>query len=252
MESEKKNHSRHLSSGQWFVQGMKNAIPVSLGYLAVSFALGIAARNAGMNVVQSVVMSASMLASAGQFALISLIGSGAGLLEIVTTSLIVNLRYFLMSCSLTQKLGKDVKFFHRFLIPFGITDEIFGLSVSVEGHLDPFYTYGMVVCAAPGWCLGTALGVAVGSILPQAVSGALVVLMYGMFLAIIVPPIKKNRSIGYLVAVSMLASWLMSVIPGLKNLTSGFRVIILTIVLSAAAAWTRPVDTENESGKHSF
>lgn len=234
------------SNKEWFLRGLKNAVPINLGYLAVAFAIGIAARNAGMNALQSGLMSATMLASAGQFALISLIDNGAGYFEIVTTSLIVNLRYLLMSCSLTQKLSEKTEKIHRFLIPLGITDEIYALSVTVEGGLNPFYTYGMTVCAAPGWILGTVLGVLVGNILPPSVSGALVVLMYGMFLAIVIPPIKKNHFIGLLVGASMLLSWLFSITPVLKELSSGFKVIILTVALSAAAAALKPVD---ETGK---
>lgn len=231
---------------QWFLRGMRNGIPICLGYFAVSFALGIAARNVGMNAAESFVMSLTMVASAGQFAAISLIGAGAGVIEMITTTLIVNLRYFLMSCSLTQKLDPRMKSGHRLALAYCITDEIFGLSSAVEGYLCPYYTYGITLISITGWCAGTILGVLVGNILPTILSNALGVAMYGMFLAIIIPPSKKNHFIGLLVAVSMLASWLFSVLPVLRNISSGFRVIILTILLAGFAAWIRPVPEETE------
>jgi len=242
---EKKKKQPHSRWG-WFLYGLRNGIPICMGYFAVSFALGIAARNAGMDAAQSFVMSLTMVASAGQFAAINLIASGAGVIEMITTSVIVNLRYFLMSCSLTQKLKADSGLQHRFLLAYCMTDEIFGLSVSVDGTLEPWYTYGITIVSVSGWCAGTVLGVLMGNILPVWASNALGVAMYGMFLAIIIPPAKKEHFIGGLVAVSMFASWLFTVLPGLKQISSGFRVIILTIVIAGVAAAVRPHDEEPE------
>ena len=154
--------SENKSSGSWFLKGMLAGIPICMGYFAVSFALGIAARNTGMNALQS-------------------FGAGAGFIEMITTTLIVNLRYFLMSCSLTQKLDPSMKPVHRFGLAYCITDEIFGLSVSVDGYLHPFYTYGITFVSVSGWCAGTVLGVIVGNILPAAAADAMGVAMYGMF-----------------------------------------------------------------------
>lgn len=229
---------------QWFLRGLRNGIPICAGYFAVSFALGIAARNIGMDWMQSFVMSLTMVASAGEFAAVTLISSAAGVVEMVTTSIIVNLRYFLMSCSLTQKLDPQLPFCHRFLLPYCITDEIFGLSVSVEGYLRPIYSYGITLISVAGWCGGTVLGVLVGNILPEALSSALGVAMYGMFLAIIIPPAKKDHFIGVLVFLSMLMSWLFSVVPVLRDISSGFRIIILTILIAGAAAMIKPVPDE--------
>ncbi len=229
-----------------FGKGLIAGIPICAGYFAVSFALGIAARGVGMNAPQSFIMSLTMVASAGQFAAITLIGAGAGVIEMITTSLIVNLRYFLMSCSLTQKLSPDLHPVHRFLLAQCMTDEIFGLSSAVEGYLSPFYTYGITVISVSGWCLGTVLGVLAGNILPEALTEALSVAMYGMFLAIIIPPAKKERFIGGLVFVSMLCSWLFSVLPILSGISSGFRVIILTLLLAGGAAVLRPIPETDE------
>ena len=236
--------SENKSSGSWFLKGMLAGIPICMGYFAVSFALGIAARNTGMNALQSFVMSLTMVAPAGQFAAIGLIGAGAGFIEMITTTLIVNLRYFLMSCSLTQKLDPSMKPVHRFGLAYCITDEIFGLSVSVDGYLHPFYTYGITFVSVSGWCAGTVLGVIVGNILPAAAADAMGVAMYGMFLAIIIPPAKKNHFVGGLVAVSMLGSFLFTVLPVLRSVSSGFRVIILTLVLAGAAALIRPIPSD--------
>lgn len=215
-----------------------------MGYFAVSFALGIAARNIGMTGMQSLVMSAGMVASAGEFAAIQLLSSGAGVVEMILTCIVVNLRYFLMSCSLTQKLSPKTRFVHRFFLSYCITDEIFGLSSAVKGYLCPFYTYGITVTSVAGWSAGTVLGVLVGNILPSRVVTALSVSLYGMFLAIIIPPARKDHFIGILVAISMLASFLFSILPGLRLISSGFRVIILTLLLAGAAAVIHPIEEE--------
>ena len=235
--------------GQWFLKGLRNGIPICMGYFAVSFALGIAAGNVGMNALQSFVMSLTMVASAGEFAAVTLIGTGAGALEMIMTTLVVNLRYFLMSCSVTQKLSEKTGWGHRLLIAYCMTDEIFGLSVSVDGFLCPFYTYGITVISVSGWTLGTVLGVTAGNLLPTMISQALGVAMYGMFLAIIIPPSRKERFIGGLVLISMSASWLFSVLPVLREIGSGFRIIILTLLLAGAAAAVRPVQEEHQESE---
>ncbi len=217
-----------------------------MGYFAVSFALGITARNCGLHAFQAFLMSLLMVASAGEYAAVTLIASGAGAIEMIITTLIVNLRYFLMSCSLTQKIRPGSSPIHRFLLPQGITDEIFGLSVSVEGWLNPLYTYGLLLISAAGWCAGTVLGVVMGNILPVWVTNGLSVAMYGMFLAIIIPPSRKSRFILGLVTVSMAASGLFAVLPGIRRVSSGFRIIILTVLIAGAAAWLRPIEEEDE------
>ena len=237
----------NMLSNYTFVRGMRDGIPICLGYFAVSFALGIAGRGVGMNAVQAFVMSLTMVASAGQFAAITLIGAGAGIIEMITTTIVVNLRYLLMSCSLTQKLSPETKLLHRLALSYCMTDEIFGLSISVDGFLRPVYTYGITVISVSGWCLGTILGVVAGNILPALVTNALGVAMYGMFLAIIIPPAKENHFLGALVAVSMAASGLFSVLPYLKAISSGFRVIILTILIAGIAAVIHPIEEPGDN-----
>lgn len=237
----------NMLSNYTFVRGMRDGIPICLGYFAVSFALGIAGRGVGMNAVQAFVMSLTMVASAGQFAAITLIGAGAGIIEMITTTVVVNLRYLLMSCSLTQKLSPETKLLHRLALSYCMTDEIFGLSISVDGFLRPVYTYGITVISVSGWCLGTVLGVVAGNILPALVTNALGVAMYGMFLAIIIPPAKENHFLGALVAVSMAASGLFSVLPYLRAISSGFRVIILTILIAGIAAVIHPIEEPGDN-----
>lgn len=237
----------NMLSNYTFVRGMRDGIPICLGYFAVSFALGIAGRGVGMNAVQAFVMSLTMVASAGQFAAITLIGAGAGIIEMITTTIVVNLRYLLMSCSLTQKLSPETKLLHRLALSYCMTDEIFGLSISVDGFLRPVYTYGITVISVSGWCLGTVLGVVAGNILPALVTNALGVAMYGMFLAIIIPPAKENHFLGALVAVSMAASGLFSILPYLRAISSGFRVIILTILIAGIAAVIHPIEEPGDN-----
>ena len=230
-----------MTNIKWFKKGAAAGIPICLGYFAVSFALGIAAKNVGMNGLQAFAMSAGMVASAGEFAAIGLLETGAGVLETVMTCIIVNLRYFLMSCAMTQKLSPDMKGIHRLGIAYCMTDEIFGLSVAVPERLNPFYTYGITLVSVAGWCAGTVLGVVAGNILPVWAVNALSVSLYGMFLAIIIPPAKKERFIGLLVLVSMAASFCFSILPGIKEISSGFRIIILTVAIAGIAAWVHPV-----------
>lgn len=237
----------NILSNYTFVRGMRDGIPICLGYFAVSFALGIAGRGVGINAVQAFVMSLTMVASAGQFAAITLIGAGAGIIEMITTTVVVNLRYLLMSCSLTQKLSPETKLLHRLALSYCMTDEIFGLSISVDGFLRPVYTYGITVISVSGWCLGTVLGVVAGNILPALVTNALGVAMYGMFLAIIIPPAKENHFLGALVAVSMAASGLFSILPYLRSISSGFRVIILTILIAGIAAVIHPMEESGDN-----
>lgn len=215
---------------------MRDGIPISLGYLAVSFTLGIAAKNAGFTPFQAMVTSLTINASAGEFAGFTLIASGAGYFQVALMELIANARYLLMSCALSQKLSPDTPIRHRMLIAFDVTDEIFGVSMATEGMLSPFYTYGVILVAAPGWAVGTYLGVLMGNLLPARLVSALSVGLYGMFIAVIIPPAKKDRVTAGVIAVSMLASLAFACLPGLSSVSEGTRTILLTLLLSGAAA----------------
>ena len=233
-----------------YFKGIRDGIPIALGYIAVAFTLGIAAKNAGLTALQSTVMSITNITSAGEFAALGLIASGATLLEMAATQLIINLRYCIMSCALSQRLDPKASFWHRLLIAFGITDEIFGLSICAEQNLTPFYIYGVMSIAIPGWALGTCLGTLSGNLLPAGLLRAMSIAIYGMFIAIIVPPCKKNRILAVLITVSMAASAGFTFLPGPARLSPGFRIIILTIVISGIAAVLFPIKENSGEENH--
>ncbi|MBQ8267747.1 MAG: AzlC family ABC transporter permease [Clostridia bacterium] len=234
-----------MSKFTLFKRGFKNGIPIFLGYLAVSFTFGIAARDAGLTSFQAVLISATNLTSAGQFAALGIIATQASYIEMALTQLVINLRYCLMSSSLSQRFDEKMKPHHRFFIAFGVTDEIFGVSSAyLQENVPPAYCYGLIAASWPGWVLGTALGCLSGSILPASVLSALGVALYGMFIAIIVPPTKNNRVLLGIVIISMLLSLVFAITPILKGISSGFRVIILTIIIAGAAAYFFPVEEE--------
>lgn len=232
-----------------FFQGIRAGVPIGMGYFAVSFTLGITARNAGLTPWQAMVMSMALHASAGQFAAIQVIASSAGFLEMAVTSFIVNLRYLLLSSSLSQKISSRTKSFHRFFMAFFVTDEIFGISAAQPGYVNPFYVYGAALVAAPSWEIGTFLGASVGNILPPSLANAMNVALYGMFLAIIIPPSKKDRFIAGIVVLSMAASLLFSLVPGIRDISDGFRIILLTVLIAGVAAVLRPIETSSKTAE---
>lgn len=229
----------------WLKKGITNGIPIALGYFAVSFTLGIAAKNAGLTALQAALASITNHASAGEFAGFTVIATLGTYFEIMLMTLIINARYFLMSCSLSQKFDAKIPFFHRLFMGFFVTDEIFGLAVSVPEKLNPMYIYGLALVASPGWTIGTYLGVVFGNILPANVVSALSVGLYGMFLAIIIPPARKDKIIAGVVASSMAVSFACTYLPIVKNIASGTRIIILTVAISLIAAVLFPIKEDN-------
>lgn len=227
-----------------FQKGVKDGIPIGLGYLAVSFTFGMMAVSGGLSIWQAVLISLTNLTSAGQFAGLDIILLGGSYWEMALTQLVINLRYCLMSFSLAQKIRRDVPWAHRYAVAFGITDEIFGVSASQPGKVSPYYNYGAMSMAIPGWVLGTLAGAISGSLLPEFVISALSVAIYGMFLAIIIPPAKTNKAVLGVVVSAMLVSSLFAVLPVLKNVSSGFVIIITTILVAGAAAILCPVKEE--------
>ena len=231
---------------KWFLKGMRHGVPIGLGYFAVAFTLGITAKNVGLTPIQSALMSFTMHASAGEFAVLTVIAAGSGYLEMAITQLVINLRYLLMSCALSQKVSEKLWYPHRFFVSYFITDEIFGISSTVDGYLNPWYSYGAACVASPGWVLGTFLGAVVGNILPANVASAMNVALYGMFLAIIIPPARKNKVIAVIVVASMLAScaftWGAELLSEYITLSSGMRILILTVVIAGIAAYVRPIE----------
>ncbi len=230
-----------------FSKGMRDGIPIALGYFAVAFTLGIAAKNAGFTPLQAMIVSLTNNASAGEFAGFTLISQGATYAELAIMIIVANARYLLMSCALSQKLSPDTPLIHRFLIGYDVTDEIFGICINAPGKLNPCYAYGAISIAIPGWALGTYLGVFMGNILPDNLVSALSVGLYGMFIAIIIPPASKNKILAVLIMISMLISFLFDKISFVASIPSGTRIIILTIVLSSLAAILFPIKEDNTS-----
>lgn len=230
-----------------FMKGLRDGVPIALGYFAVSFSLGIAARSAGFTALQALLMSLFNNASAGEFAAFTLISAGAGYLEVALMTLVTNARYLLMSCALSQKLSPSLPLHHRLLIGFDVTDEIFGVSIAYPGKLNPAYSYGVFLLALPGWALGTFFGVLMGNILPVRLVSALSVALFGMFIAVFMPPARKERVIGVLVVISMFCSWLLSTVDFFSFMSEGARVILLTVAISAIAAILFPIKDEEVS-----
>ena len=224
-----------------FVEGMRDGIPIAVGYFAVALSVGIAARNVGVDVFQGFLASALCMASAGEYALFTMIGAGATLLETALLTLIANARYFLMSCALSQKIDPRMRNYHRYTIGAVVTDEIFGVTVARQGFLEPAYNYGVILLAVPGWSVGTALGIIMGNLLPARIVSALSVALYGMFISVIIPPAKKSLPIALCVFFGFGMSFLFSVLKAAEALSPGTRTIILTVVISCAAALLFPV-----------
>ena len=229
------------SNGKCFARGLKAGVPIGLGYFAVAFTLGIAARNAGFTAFQAAFTSFLINASAGEFVGFSLIAAGAGYLEVAIMELVANARYLLMSFSLSQKLRAETPTWQRLVLGWYVTDEVFGVSIAEPGWLNPYYSFGAIALACPGWATGTFLGVVMGNVLPASVVSALSVGLYGMFIAIFVPPAKESRIVRALVLVSMGLSFAFARIPLFDGISSGIKTIILTVAISAAAAVLAPI-----------
>ena len=287
---------------QAFRDGVRDGMPIALGYLAVSFTLGTAIQKAGMTAFQGMLASLLNNASAGEYVGFALIAAGASYWEVALLTLITNARYLLMSCALSQKFAPGAPLIHRLLVGYDVTDEIFGISIARPGYLNPYYNYGAMAVAMPGWALsqklppetpvwhrmgvgfgitdeifaismarpgglepgyaygamaiaipcwamGTALGITAGNILPLRVVSALSVALYGMFLAVIIPPARNDKVVAGLVLLSFAASFLSVHLPALAGISGGTRTILLTVVIAGAAAVLFPIDRDEVSDK---
>lgn len=231
------------------IKGARDGVPIGLGYFAVAFSLGIAARNAGMNALQGFFLSFFGMASAGEYAAITVIAADAAYLEMALVTLVANARYLLMSFALSQRFDPAAPLRHRLAVGYSITDELFGIAVAQPKPLDPWYCYGSYLVAIPCWASGTAIGVIAGNVLPGRIVSALSVALFGMFLAIVIPPAKTDKVIRLFVALSFGASFAASrLFPALSG---GTRTILLTLILSGLAAGLFPIrdetDAENKS-----
>lgn len=226
---------------------MYDGIPIALGYLSVSFGFGILAVKCGLSVLSAGIVSLTNITSAGQAAGVDIIAAGGTIIEMILVQLTINIRYSLMGITLSQRLDKGFTLKHRLIASYGITDEIFVLCASQKDRLKPSYMYGMILVAALGWTSGTVIGAAAGQLLPQDITNAMGILLYGMFLAIIVPPSRKQISVLITVIISALISILFRFV--LDFVSGGFAVIISAVAASAVAAILFPVNIKDEEGE---
>ena len=215
---------------------MRAGIPICMGYFAVAIALGISARSAGITSLQAALTSLLINASAGEYVGFALIAAGASYVEVALMEAVANARYLLMSASLSQKLDGRTRLWERLLLGFTVTDEIFGASISVEGKLSPYFTYGAFIVATTGWTGGTFVGAMLGDVLPVRLLSALAVGLYGMFISVFVPEAKKNKVVMALVGTSFALSLALEYIPYVRDISEGIRIIVLTVIISLAAA----------------
>lgn len=237
--TEKENYSTHSE----YFKGFRDGLPIGLGYLSVSFAFGITAVKMGIPVIAAILISMTCVTSAGQVAGITAIASGGGFIEIALAQLIINLRYSLMSLSLSQKLCRKYSLFHRLTTSFGVTDEVFAVASARTEKVTPPYMYGLITLPYIMWSAGTALGALLGGILPDFVTSALGIAIYGMFIAIVVPPARRFKRVLVVALMAAALSCAFKFLPFLDFL-GGFSVIICTVIAAAAGAliFPRPVE----------
>ena len=228
-----------------FKKGLKDGIPICLGYFSVSFAFGIFAVENGLTVFQATILSLVNLTSAGQLAGVPIIMGGT-LPELALSQLIINSRYSLMSVSLSQKFSHKVKLKDKLLISFGNTDEIFAVAISQKGEIGKKYMLGLMLLPILGWTGGTLTGAIAGNILPAMVTAALGLAIYGMFVAIVVPVAKKEKATALCVAIAITLSCAFKYIPTLTKVPTGFTVIICSVIAAAILAVVAPIKAEEE------
>ena len=227
-----------------FMKGVVDGLPICFGYLSVAFAFGIFAVGKGFSIAEALFISMSNVTSAGQQAAIPIIASGGTFIELAVAQLVINLRYALMSVSLSQKLDSNVRLFDRFIISFVNTDEVFAVASSNDGTVGRNYLYGLILTPYLGWSLGTLLGASAGNILPATIISALGIAIYGMFVAIVVPQTKKNKATAFCVLTAIALSCAFEYIPVLKTVPDGFAIIICAVLASAIFAIVAPIGEE--------
>ena len=233
-----------LALKKMFTRGMYHGLPIGLGYLSVSFGFGIMAVRSGLSVAEAVMISVTNLTSAGQVAGVGIIAAGGTLIEMAVTQLVINLRYALMGLSLSQKLDSRFHTPQRLITAFGITDEIFAVASSQDGKITPVYMYGLIFISFSGWALGTLLGAAAGRVLPAALIDAMGLVLYGMFIAIVMPPARKEKSVLLVVIIAAICSMLFYYV--FTAVSGGFAIIISAILASVVGAWLFPIPVEEE------
>lgn len=229
-----------------FKEGVKSGIPIGLGYLPVSFTFGFLAVSGGLPVWVAVLISLTNLTSAGQFAGTNLILAGAGYFEVALTTFVINIRYMLMSLSLSQKLDRATGTLERLVLAFGITDETFVVSSLRPGVLKAAYMIGLMSVPIFGWNLGTLLGGCISTLLPQALQNAMGIALYAMFIALIIPAARQSYHVFCVIAAAVAVTCILKYVPFFSFISSGFRVILATVAASALGAWLFPKGEEPE------
>ena len=224
-----------------FLQGIKDGFPICMGYFSVSMAFGLTAVLSGLPVWSAIMMSLSNLTSAGQFAGANILVENGTFIELVITTLIINIRYFLMSLSISQKVNPNLTIKERLAISFGITDEVFAVSMQRKTSLSSIYMAGLIITPVIGWTAGTTVGAIASQFMPQILTSSMGIALYGMFIAIIIPPARENKNVSYAIIFSVILSIVFEYLPLLSKISDGWSIIIITVLVSALAATFFPV-----------
>lgn len=230
--------------GKDILHGLHVGFPIALGYFAVAFSLGIIAAKAGLTAPEGFLSSFFIRASAGEYGVYTLVAVQATYVEVVAMCLVANLRYMLMSAALSQKIAPGTSWWRRLLMAGCVTDEIFAISIAHPGYTPPAYTYSAALISTLFWASGCAMGITAGNLLSPDMVTALSMSLYGMFLAIIIPPTRKDRNVLYALIASFVLSGLCAIAPVIGEWSSGMRTVVLTILISAVAAWLKPINLD--------
>lgn len=231
---------------QQFLRGLRDGVPIGLGYLSVSFAFGITAVSRGVPGWIALLISMTNLTSAGQLAGLDLMVIGCAMSEMILTQCVINLRYALMSVSLSQKVDETVRLRDRFLIAFGNTDEVFAVASGQPGKVGRYYLFGLIVAPYIGWSSGTLLGTVASGLLPASVMAALGIAIYGMFVAIVIPPARKSRAVALVLGGAVALACAFRYLPVLNRVSGGFVIIICAVIAASLGAIFAPIPEDGE------
>lgn len=232
-----------------FFRGIADGMPIFFGYISIGFAFGIYAISSGLTAKQGILISLFNVTSAGQFAAVPIMVSGGGIPQLMFSQFVINMRYALMSVSLSQKFDNKINLLDRLIIAFVNTDEVFAVAVSNKNKVSKIYMYGLILPPYFGWAIGTALGAIAGNILPQVVTSALTLAIYGMFVAIVMPPARENKACGMSVLIAIVLSCIFYFVPHLSSIPSGISVIISAVAAALIMAAVSPIETEVDIGE---
>lgn len=235
-----------MNTQKGFMKGIVDGLPICFGYISVAFAFGIFSVGNGLTVFQALAISMANVTSAGQLSAVPIIVGGGTLFELALTQFVINLRYSLMSVSLSQKFDKSIKLLDRFILAFVNTDEVFAVASSQPGKVKKSYMYGLILTPYLGWSAGTLIGALAGDIFPPSLTSALGIAIYGMFIAIVLPPAKKSKATALCVLLAIILSCIFFYVPVLNKIPQGFAIIICAVTASALFAVLFPINTEEK------